>query len=133
MRAEIDLPNYENKILPGMYAYGKIIVEHPATSVLPKSAFTHAGGKSFIWLYEDGKAKRTEVQTGIVSGDWVEVTARSTGSKYHGNEEWADIDGTEEVLIGAKLSTLTDGGKVDIDDSPPDLDEPSIQSRNNAI
>src|SRR6185437_7135113 len=100
---------YENKILPGMYAYGKITVEHPATTLLPKSAFTRAGGKSFIWLYEDGKAKRTEVVTGITSGNWIEVTARSTGSTYHGNEHWADIDGTEEVLIGAKISTLTDG------------------------
>src|SRR5262249_10071589 len=38
MRAEIDLPNPGGKILPGMYAYGKIVVERPDVRALPKSA-----------------------------------------------------------------------------------------------
>ncbi len=29
MRAEIDLPNPDSQILPGMYAYGKVVVERP--------------------------------------------------------------------------------------------------------
>ena len=33
MRAEIDLPNYETQILPGMYAYGEVVVERPAVRV----------------------------------------------------------------------------------------------------
>ena len=56
MRAEIDLPNPGSQILPGMYAYGEVIVERPDVRALPKSALTHAGGKSFIWRYENGHA-----------------------------------------------------------------------------
>ncbi len=133
MRAEIDLPNYDSKILPGMYAYGKIIVEHPATMLLPKFALSHTGGKSFIWLYHKGKAKRTEIETGITEEKWIEVTARGTDSKYHGHEEWTEIDGSEEVLVGPKLSTLTDGTEVRIDNSPAKLPERPIDRKNNAV
>ena len=81
MRAEIDLPNPGSQILPGMYAYGKVVVERPDVRALPKSALTHAGGKSFIWRYENGHAVRTEVQTGVSDGEWIEVTNRRIKSK----------------------------------------------------
>ncbi len=81
MRAEIDLPNPGSQILPGMYAYGKVVVERPDVRALPKSALTHAGGKSFIWRYENGRAVRTEVQTGVEDGEWIEVTNRRIESE----------------------------------------------------
>ena len=87
MRAEIDLPNPGSQILPGMYAYGKVVVERPDVRALPKSALTHAGGKSFIWRYENGHAVRTEVQTGVEDGEWIEVTNRRVESKSAGEEE----------------------------------------------
>jgi multidrug efflux pump subunit AcrA (membrane-fusion protein) len=133
MRVEIDLKNYESKILPGMYAYGKIIVEHPDIRAIPKSAIEHSGGKSFIWLYEDGKAKRTQVQLGMRSGKWIEIISRAAGETYHGREEWAPITGDEQVLIGHRLSTLTDGADVEIDDSPAPIEEEGLQERNNEI
>ena len=36
MRAEIDLPNPGSQILPGMYAYGEIVVERPDVRALPE-------------------------------------------------------------------------------------------------
>ena len=81
MRAEIDLPNAESQMLPGMYAYGEVIVERPAVRALPKAAYTHAGGKSFIWRYESGRARRTEVQTGVREAEWIEITNRYEKSK----------------------------------------------------
>ena len=36
MRTEIDLPNPGSQILPGMYAYGKVVVERPNVRALPK-------------------------------------------------------------------------------------------------
>ena len=87
MRAEIDLPNPGSQILPGMYAYGKVVVERPDVRSLPKSALTHAGGKSFIWRYEDGHAVRTEVQTGVEDGEWIEVTNRRIKSESPGEEQ----------------------------------------------
>jgi multidrug efflux pump subunit AcrA (membrane-fusion protein) len=133
IRVEIDLPNPESKILPGMYAYGKVVVNRPEVRALPKSALTYAGGKAFIWLYEDGKAKRTEVQTGVQSDKWVEVVNRGTNRKFHGHEEWEPINGSEQVLIGPMLTTLTEGAAVRIDSSPPEIEEEPMQRKDNAM
>jgi multidrug efflux pump subunit AcrA (membrane-fusion protein) len=112
LRVEIDLPNPGSQILPGMYAYGKIIVERPNVRALPKSALTLAGGKSFIWRYEQGHAVRAEVQTGIEAGDWIEVTNRRVKSESEYEEEWTPIHSSEPVLVGSKLWALTDGAPV---------------------
>jgi HlyD family secretion protein len=133
MRCEIDLPNPESKILPGMYAYGKVVVERPNVRALPRSALNYAGGKAFVWMYENGQAKRTEVQTGVVSGKWIEVVNRGTGEKFHGREEWDPINGSEQVLIGNKISTLTEGARVQLEDTPGPMEEESIQEKNNAM
>jgi HlyD family secretion protein len=118
MRAEIDLPNPNSQILPGMYAYGEIVVERPDVRALPKPALTYAGGKTFIWRYQDGRAERTEIQTGVTDGEWIEVTNRHVVSKSPGRkEEWVPLDPSEPVLIGSKLSTLTDGARVRVSDS----------------
>jgi HlyD family secretion protein len=61
MRAEIDLPNPGSQIRPGMYACGKVLIERPKAQALPKAAFSHMGGKAFIWRYIDGRARRTEI------------------------------------------------------------------------
>ena len=117
MRAEIDLPNPGGKILPGMYAYGKIVVERPDVRALPKSALTHAGGKSFIWRYKDGKAERTEIQTGLMDDEWVEVTNRRVKTDSD-DDHWVPIEPAEAVLTGSELSTLTEGDPVRLADAP---------------
>jgi len=118
MRAEIDLPNPGGAILPGMYAYGKVVIDRHNVRALPKAAFTHAGGKALLWRYVDGHAMRIEVQTGIEEGEWIEVTNRHIDSKSTEDEDWTPIDGSEPVLIGHKLSTLTEGARVRLEDSP---------------
>ncbi len=112
MRAEIDLPNPGGRILPGMYAYGKIIVERPNVLALPKSVLSHAGGKTFIWLYDSGRAKRTEIQTGAADGDWIEATNRRVESDNPYDENWTPMEGSEQVLFGKTLSTLSEGDRV---------------------
>ena len=76
LRAEIDLPNPGSQLLPGMYAYAKVIIERPGVRALPVAALTHSGEKTFCWSYEDGQAVRTEIQTGVSDGEWIEVTNR---------------------------------------------------------
>jgi HlyD family secretion protein len=123
MRAEIDLPNPDSKILPGMYAYGEVVVQRPDVRALPKSAITHAGGKSFVWRYQDGHAVRTEIQTGISDGEWIEVTNRRVQTEASGREQWVPIETADGVLMGSKLSTLTDGAPVRLSDIPAPVDE----------
>ncbi len=118
MRAEIDLANAGSKILPGMYAYGEVHVERPGVRAVPKSAITHTGGKSFIWRYDNGHAVRTEVETGARDGQWTEITNRRAESKSPGEERWVPIESSDQVLLGSKLSTLTEGARVRLSDTP---------------
>ena len=76
LRAEIDLPNPGSQLLPGMYAYAKVIIERPGVRALPLAALTYRGDQTFCWRYENGKAVRTEIETGVSDGEWIEVTNR---------------------------------------------------------
>jgi len=129
LRAEIDLPNPDSQVLPGMYAYAKVTIERPAVWTLPVSALMHLGDrtilqvgqKSFCWAYKDGRAKRIEVETGVI-GDpdpesgvqWIEVTRRRVpGYQEASNEPWTPIDGSEQLILG-DLSILADGSPVTV-------------------
>ena len=103
-----------------MYAYAKVMIERHKVRTLPVSALMHLGDKtvlqvgekSFCWIYNDGRAKRIEVETGVSDGEWVEITNhRAAGSK--GDEPWTPFDGREQVVLG-NLSILVDGGPVQI-------------------
>ena len=77
MRAEIDLPNPGSQILPGMYAYGEVAIERPHVRwPCPSRPSPMPAASRFIWRYENGHAGRTEVQTGVKAGEWIEVTNR---------------------------------------------------------
>ena len=114
LRAEIDLPNTGSQILPGMYAYAKVIIERPGVRTLPVSALTYVGDKAYCWRYEQGHAARTEIRTGVSDGEWIEVTQRrmkvSPGAAA-GREDWAPFDGSEQVILG-DLSILAEGAPV---------------------
>jgi HlyD family secretion protein len=116
LRAEIDLHNTDAQILPGMYAYGEVIIERPNTRALPVQVVTYSGGQSFCYLYEGGKSVRTEIQTGVSNGDWIEVTNRRVRSSGDGSTEetWVPFDGSEQVIL-ADLSILADGGPVKVE------------------
>ncbi|HEY7330985.1 MAG TPA: efflux RND transporter periplasmic adaptor subunit [Gemmataceae bacterium] len=117
LRAEIDLRNPGNsEILPGMYAYGKVIIERNNVRALPVDALTYSDARAFYWSYENGHAVRTEVQVGISDGDWIEVTNRQVPTKF-GDDAWAMIDGTEQVILG-NTSELTEGCAVKLESSP---------------
>ena len=38
------------------------------------AALAHTGEKTYCWIHKDGKAIRTEVETGVSDGQWIEVT-----------------------------------------------------------
>ncbi len=116
LRAEIDLRNVNNEILPGMYAYGKVIIQRNNVRALPADALTYNGDQAYYWSYENGHAIRTEVQVGVSDGDWIEVTNRQVPAK-RGEESWTTIDGTEKVIIGNTME-LTEGCAVRLEGSP---------------
>ncbi|MGO9464345.1 MAG: efflux RND transporter periplasmic adaptor subunit [Isosphaeraceae bacterium] len=124
LRAEIDLSNPGSQLLPGMYAYANVTIERNGVWALPVSALMHLGDqtilqvgeRSFCWMYENGHAKRFEVETGVSDGEWIEVTNRrapGSDAAATGDERWTPIDGTEQMILG-NLSILTEGGAVKV-------------------
>lgn len=111
LRAEIDLANLGTEVLPGMYAYGKVVIERANVLALPTSAIVHRGDQTYYWSYDDGHAVLTEVETAVSDGDWVEVTNRQAKPKYPGEEPRSPIDGTELVIVG-DTSVLSEGCEV---------------------
>jgi HlyD family secretion protein len=116
LRAEIDLPNPKSQLLPGMYSYARVIIERPGVRALPVSALTYSGEKTYCWSYENGKAVRTEIQTGVSDGEWIEVTNRQLATASDANRPWEPINGSEKVILG-DLSILTDGGPVEVSEA----------------
>ncbi len=119
LRVEIDLPNTDAQILPGMYAYGKLVIDRPNVRALPKDAIVHSGGRAFCWRCENSKAVKTEIETGLSGDTWIEVTNRrapSLRSAPAGGPPWTPIDGSEKVILG-DLSILTEGAVVKVDDT----------------
>ena len=138
LRAEIDLPNPDSQLLPGMYAYVKVIIERPDVRALPVDALVHSGDQTYCWLYENGKAVRTEVETGVSDDEWIEVTNRRppVPPEAPGDEvPWTPIDGTEQVILG-DLSILADGAPVEVApataETKPASETPPRSSRTHA-
>ena len=116
LRAEIDLPNPGSQLLPGMYAYAKVIIERPGVRALPLAALTHSGDKTYCWKNENGHAVRTEIQTGVSDGEWIEVTNRRVQASQaapNGEHPWVPVNGSEQVILG-DLSILADGSPVEV-------------------
>ena len=55
LRAEIDMPNTGLRLLPGMYAYGKVIIERKGVRALPIDRSSYSGEQTFCWRYEAAK------------------------------------------------------------------------------
>jgi RND family efflux transporter MFP subunit len=106
LRAEIDLAVKDYPGLrPGMYVYGKVIIQRPPTRVLPAGAVAMLGNETFCYLFRDGKAVRTQVQRGIGDGTWVEVLRKKVA------ESWEPLKGDEEVIAG-DVTEIADGQQV---------------------
>src|SRR5271156_3674377 len=98
--AQIELPNPKGEFLPGMYAYGSVLIERPHVRALPVATVTQIGNQTDCYLVVDGKAVRTPVQIGVSDGTWVEVTAKRARSAGSSEEAWMAFDGTEAVVDG---------------------------------
>lgn len=113
LRAEVDLPNPGSQLLPGMYAYAKVIIERDGVRSLPVSALTHSGERTFCWVLKDGKANRVEIRTGISDGNYIEVTNLQRPTNSAVDNPWKPVNGSEQVILG-DLSILAEGSPVTV-------------------
>lgn len=81
--AEIDMDNTDGLLHPGMYANITLDLEtHSASLVVPPEAVVQEKtGGEFVYIVEEGKARKQPVVTGIDDGAWVEVAEGLTGTE----------------------------------------------------
>jgi HlyD family secretion protein len=112
LRTEIDLPNAEGKLMPGMYVTATIIAEHKNVWTLPVAAVVTQGEHTFCYRVENGKVMRTPIQVGLRGNELVEVLKKQTKPAKAGEEgPWEDFDG-QEVIVASDLASITDGQEI---------------------
>jgi RND family efflux transporter MFP subunit len=118
LRTEIDLPNTDGKLLPGMFVNATIIAEHKNVWSLPATAVVTKGEQTFCYRVENGRAVRMPIQVGLRGNEQdnerVEVVKEQMKPAKAGEEApWEDVSG-EEVIVASDPSSLTDGQAVSV-------------------
>jgi multidrug efflux pump subunit AcrA (membrane-fusion protein) len=114
LRTEIDLPNVEGKLLPGMYVNATIIAERKNAWSLPVTAVVTQGEQSFCYRVENGKTIRTPIHVGLSGSELVEVLEKQTKPARAGEEgRWEEFTGEEEIVT-SDPATLSDGQAVGV-------------------
>jgi RND family efflux transporter MFP subunit len=115
LRTQVDLPNDDGKLLPGMFVNATIIAEHKNVWALPAAAVVTKGDQTFCYRVEDGKAVRTPIQVGLrgneKDNELVEVMKKQVAAKPGEEPRWEPFTGTEEV-VGGDLAGLKEGQAV---------------------
>lgn len=100
MDTQVDVPNPDGKLVPGMYAEVHLhLADRPHVLSVPIDAVDGLGGQtSHVYLVRDGRIVTATVTTGIQTADHVEL-----------------VSGVREgdVLVVGRHSGLTDGEQVD--------------------
>lgn len=99
MHTEIDLPNPEGRIRPGMYGIARVILdESQKTSTIPARSLVGEAkdGKGEVFIIRDGKAKKVSFETGADDGLRVEVLS--------------GLKPTDEIIVDAQR--VNDGMSV---------------------
>jgi RND family efflux transporter MFP subunit len=111
LRVEIDLPNEEKLLRPGMYAYASFRVQLPKRLTLRPAAVIVQGDNAFAWQVVNGKAVKTPLRIGHRDSNVVEVFKKQQPAPPGGAPTWVDLRGDEVFIVG-DLGTLTDGQPV---------------------
>jgi RND family efflux transporter MFP subunit len=112
LRVQIDLPNPDGRLRPGMYATARLTTEHPRMLTVPASAVWSQDDQPMIVRIEDGKARRTPVKIGLRQGGLVQLLKKQTRTAPQGEVlTWDDFTGDERIVT-ANPATLLDGQEV---------------------
>jgi multidrug resistance efflux pump len=103
LRAEVDLPNKDAAVRPGMYVYARLTIELPAAWAVPAAAVGKVSDQPVIYFAEGGKAVRVQAQ--LLRGDSQFTQVRRY--KRPGANDWTDINGDESIVTPA--AGLSDG------------------------
>ena len=103
LRVEVELPNPERHLLPGMFCRAEVLVRQSKGALtLPASAIRtdvddDGRRRNFVWVLKNGVATHTPVQLGLDDGVLVEVLSGLAGS---------------EQVVSGNVGGLSDGDAV---------------------
>lgn len=100
LRTEIDVPNPDGILRPGMFATATIVLEErPDVLALPAVAIVREGADAFCCVVVDGKIERRKIEPGLRSGNDVEVRAGLT---------------PDQAVVVSPVSALKPGQPVEV-------------------
>jgi HlyD family secretion protein len=112
LRTEIDLPNPEGKLLPGMYVQASIVVQHVNVWAVPDAAILTEGNQAVCYRVQNGKAIRTPLQIGLKGGGLIEVLMLQKAPESPSAEgHWIPISGDEQIVVSSS-APLANGQSV---------------------
>ena len=99
MRVEIDLPNRNNILKPGMYAKVSLTLKDHASLSVPIMAISGKKGKNYIYIVKDQMVEKMYVSLGIEDKEFIEVI---NSSLKHTDQ--VIIKGKEMISVGLKVN-----------------------------
>lgn len=103
LRTEVDLPNSDGKLRPGMYVSAKLTVELPAEWSVPAAAIGKINDELVMYLAEGGKAVRVVAQLHRGDAQFTQVLRYRRPNAT----EWTVVTGEERIASPA--NAVSDG------------------------
>jgi HlyD family secretion protein len=114
LRTEIDFPNPEGSLRPGMYVHALIDVERPNAWVLPAAAIAVRDGQSYCYRLRDGKTQCLPVRLGLRDRDSVEIVKfQEPPRSADDRATWVSPTGKEDIVAG-RANELIDNQPVTV-------------------
>lgn len=96
--AEVQVPNSDGVLRPGMYGRAAIVTDvHAGAVVVPATAVQITNDHDYVFVLKGQKVARVEIQPGVDGGDWLEAA----GGLARGDE-----------IVTAGMDVLSDGSTV---------------------
>ncbi len=100
MTVEIDIPNRDRRLKGGMFARVEVLVgTHLQALQIPIDAVSRLEEAQHVYIVEEGKARRVDIEIGAQQGSYIEITKGLTG-----NEE-VIVSGKDLVHEGTPVQT----------------------------
>lgn len=97
---KIEMDNSKNAIKSGMMAEVNFTTESAENAiVLPRNAVIEKDGETYVYIVEDGKAKKVDVALGIESADTIEITEGLTAGDAVITKGQTYVSDGEEVKV----------------------------------
>jgi len=101
MGVEVDIPNPDGKLKPGMFARVDIVVDRRAGALaIPVEAIRIGERQPSVVTVKKGAAEYTQIELGVTDGGWVEVT------KGLGDKDSVVLQGKDLVKVGQKVKAV---------------------------